>query len=92
MSSVVLGGGIAGLSACYYLSRIPSQSVTLLEGTSRLGGWIKSVKNPNGTVYEAGPRTMRLAGVAGEFGRFPFGYCDYHLKLLVPIKVCLGVQ
>ncbi|OBZ83106.1 Protoporphyrinogen oxidase [Choanephora cucurbitarum] len=45
MSNIaVLGGGISGLSAAYYLARLAPQTtkITLIEGKDRLGGWIKS--------------------------------------------------
>ncbi|KAI8346169.1 protoporphyrinogen oxidase [Blakeslea trispora] len=45
MSNVaVLGGGISGLSAAYYLARLAPKTtkITLIEGKNRLGGWIKS--------------------------------------------------
>ncbi|KAI8145538.1 protoporphyrinogen oxidase [Fennellomyces sp. T-0311] len=45
MSSVaVLGGGISGLSAAYYLARFAPRTtqITLIEASDRVGGWIKS--------------------------------------------------
>ncbi|KAL7315995.1 oxygen-dependent protoporphyrinogen oxidase [Mucor circinelloides] len=45
MSSIaVLGGGISGLSAAYYLARLApaSTKIVLIEGKDRLGGWIHS--------------------------------------------------
>jgi len=40
----VLGGGISGLTAAYYLSKLAPQGakVILLEGSNRLGGWLQS--------------------------------------------------
>lgn len=64
----ILGGGITGLSSAFYLSRrFPNSLITLLEKSSRLGGWIRServqVQDGNGTpasvVLEYGPRTLR---------------------------------
>ena len=59
----VLGGGITGLASAYYLSReLPNAKVTLLEGRSRLGGWLqtKTVDVGNGKVlFEQGPRNLR---------------------------------
>lgn len=66
MSSIVIGGGISGLSASFYLSRLTKDSIKLYESSSRLGGWIQSIRNENGTMYELGPRTMRIVGHAGE--------------------------
>lgn len=60
---VVLGGGIAGLSAAYYLTKRLIDSVTVLEASKRLGGWIKSESHPKGFVFEAGPRTLRPKGI-----------------------------
>ncbi|KAG1168605.1 hypothetical protein G6F70_004729 [Rhizopus microsporus] len=45
MSSVaILGGGISGLSAAYYLARTApaATKITLIEGKQRVGGWIES--------------------------------------------------
>ncbi len=54
---VVVGGGIAGLATCYFLTQRSGQSpvqVTLLEKGSRLGGNIWT-EYPDGFVVEAGP-------------------------------------
>ncbi|KAG9335420.1 hypothetical protein JZ751_004742 [Albula glossodonta] len=51
----VLGGGIGGLSACYYLSKSPQVSkIVLLEGSGRLGGWLHSTRREDGAVAELG--------------------------------------
>jgi len=58
----VIGGGITGLTAAYCLSKRQDISVTLYEGSDRLGGWIhsKHVDVPGGRVlFELGPRTLR---------------------------------
>jgi oxygen-dependent protoporphyrinogen oxidase len=65
--TVVLGGGISGLSAAFHLSRrFPRTPLTLLEKSSTVGGWIRSerVKLSSGSsiVLEAGPRTLRPSG------------------------------
>ncbi|KAM7055259.1 protoporphyrinogen oxidase isoform 1-T2 [Molossus nigricans] len=63
---VVLGGGISGLAASYHLSRAPKPlKVVLVEGSERLGGWIRSVRGPGGAVFELGPRGIRPAGALG---------------------------
>lgn len=56
----VLGGGISGLAAAWNIarSRVPVQ-VVLYEGSSRLGGWLKSWVTPGGGVLELGPRSIR---------------------------------
>ncbi|XP_038624647.1 protoporphyrinogen oxidase [Tachyglossus aculeatus] len=62
----VLGGGISGLSACYHLVRGPrAPKVVLVEGSDRLGGWIRTVRGEDGAVFELGPRGVRPAGAAG---------------------------
>ena len=59
----ILGGGITGLASAFYLSKLlPEVRITLLEGSSRLGGWLhsKQVDVGNGNVvFEQGPRTLR---------------------------------
>ncbi|KAI9271380.1 protoporphyrinogen oxidase [Sporodiniella umbellata] len=74
MSAVVLGGGISGLSAAYYLARMaPSTTkITLIEGKKRLGGWIESCRvkasddhQKDPILFEAGPRTLRPEGTNG---------------------------
>lgn len=66
MSRIVIGGGLGGLSAAYYsLKLLPKESVTLLESSNRTGGWIKSSKQEDGTIFEQGPRTIRPTGEAG---------------------------
>lgn len=65
MATVVLGGGLAGLSAAYYLRRaFPKSAVSLYEATSRLGGWIKSNNVKDDIIFEEGPRTIRPVGAA----------------------------
>ncbi|KAL8907045.1 MAG: hypothetical protein Q9207_001657 [Kuettlingeria erythrocarpa] len=59
----VLGGGITGLASAYYLAQqLPHSKITLFEGSSRLGGWLRSqqVDVGNGkVVFEQGPRNLR---------------------------------
>ncbi|XP_037005825.2 protoporphyrinogen oxidase isoform X4 [Artibeus jamaicensis] len=63
---IVLGGGISGLAASYHLSRAACPpKVILVEGSERLGGWIRSVRGPGGAVFELGPRGIRAAGALG---------------------------
>lgn len=75
-SFMVLGGGLSGLSAALHLSRrFPARTgirITLLEKSSRLGGWVQServrVKDKHGheaeILLESGPRTLRPASKA----------------------------
>lgn len=37
----------------------------LLEGSNRLGGWIRTENSKSGAIFEKGPRTIRPAGAAG---------------------------
>jgi oxygen-dependent protoporphyrinogen oxidase len=65
---VILGGGITGLSAAFYLARRhPTVQITLVEKSDRFGGWVRServdVTDSDGkqgkVLLEAGPRTVR---------------------------------
>ena len=61
MTQVILGGGISGLAAAHYLKIAhPHCRIIILEGTDHLGGWIRSKSCDDGTLLEAGPRTLRL--------------------------------
>lgn len=73
----VIGGGLTGLTTAYYLAKQlpPSASITLYEGSDRLGGWIRTDRVPvdvggvKGTVsFERGPRT--LTSLKGNTWRF----------------------
>lgn len=61
----VFGGGIAGLSSAYFVSKeFPDSKITVFEAGKETGGWIKSkrVDVPGGDVlFELGPRTLRNA-------------------------------
>jgi protoporphyrinogen/coproporphyrinogen III oxidase len=65
---VVIGGGIAGLSAAYYLQKSSSNRVTLLEGSNRLGGKIGTervgellIEQGPDSVFTAKPAAIELA-------------------------------
>jgi oxygen-dependent protoporphyrinogen oxidase len=61
MKVLILGGGIAGLSAAWHLSRKrPEAQITLLEKEGRLGGWIRT-SHEGGFLFEQGPRTFPLS-------------------------------
>ncbi|OQR79189.1 protoporphyrinogen oxidase-like [Tropilaelaps mercedesae] len=65
-SVVVLGGGISGLAATYYLTRLPAiKKIILIDKRAHLGGWIRSTRYPCGTVDEHGPHSIRVGGVQG---------------------------
>ncbi|CAG9773036.1 unnamed protein product [Ceutorhynchus assimilis] len=62
----ILGGGLSGLSAAYYLSKLAGkEKLALIEASNHLGGWIKSEKVDKEVVFEQGPRTIRPVGAAG---------------------------
>jgi len=66
----ILGGGITGLAAAYYLKK-ECKFVTpvILEKSPRLGGWVQTLYKNDGPndrfQYECGPRTIRPAGMSG---------------------------
>lgn len=60
MRVLILGGGITGLSAAWYVKKKnPRVKITLLEKEKRLGGWIRT-SNEGGFLFEKGPRTFQL--------------------------------
>ncbi len=68
----VIGGGLAGLSAAYQLSKNKDLEVTLIESSNRLGGRVKSVKI-NNQFYDLGgflilPWYKNFLGYCKEFG------------------------
>ncbi|XP_076632512.1 protoporphyrinogen oxidase [Colletes latitarsis] len=65
--TAILGAGMSGLSAAYYaLQNVKMTPIVILEASSRVGGWVRSLKQPNGAIYEQGPRTIRLAGASAK--------------------------
>ncbi|KAI8826849.1 uncharacterized protein EV422DRAFT_552259 [Fimicolochytrium jonesii] len=74
---VILGAGISGLSAAWYLARyagaaaatraLPPLKITVVEKQPRVGGWVQTLRNngDDGDVFELGPRTLRPVGVPG---------------------------
>jgi len=59
----ILGGGITGLSAAFYLMRAAKEQglpveATLLEGSDRLGGRIDTLRREDGFVIERGPESF----------------------------------
>ncbi|XP_035989254.1 protoporphyrinogen oxidase [Fundulus heteroclitus] len=62
----VLGGGIGGLAASFYLSKSPQVTkVIVLESSSRFGGWLWSLRRSDGAIFELGPRGIRPVGAVG---------------------------
>ncbi|XP_071841904.1 protoporphyrinogen oxidase-like [Apostichopus japonicus] len=68
VENIILGGGISGLSAAFYLKTLgrESEKILLLEGSSRLGGWLHSCKTEDGSVHELGTRSIRVTGLVGK--------------------------
>ncbi|XP_053998260.1 protoporphyrinogen oxidase [Hylaeus anthracinus] len=65
--TAILGAGMSGLSAAYYaLQNSKLVPIVILEGSNRVGGWVRSLKQPNGTIFEQGPRTIRPTGASGK--------------------------
>lgn len=66
--TTVLGGGIAGLSAAYYLQQLSvGGTITVYEAKKRLGGWIRTENLPEQRIrFESGPRTIRPVGPKGR--------------------------
>lgn len=60
---VILGAGITGLALAWSLKKKygPSLSVTLLEKSDRVGGWIRTIHN-NGFLFDVGPHSCRTHG------------------------------
>lgn len=64
---IVLGGGIGGLSAAFYLLKNTKQIPRVFEASPRIGGWIKTnfSANDQKVRFENGPRTIRPVGLRG---------------------------
>ena len=68
----VLGGGVSGLTAASNLLRRKavfsgsSLEVVLYEGSSRVGGWVRSELTSEGAVLEVGTRSLRSVGIPGR--------------------------
>lgn len=66
MTIAILGGGLAGLSAAYYLKREgikKDQPIHIIEANDHTGGWIQSWRDEKTNVLtELGPRTIRGRG------------------------------
>ena len=62
----VLGAGISGLTAAFHLSRATTSGtvkrIIVLESSGRCGGWVRSTRHEDGTVFERGPRSLRGFG------------------------------
>ena len=61
MKIAILGGGISGLSAAWYLlKKHPTATISLFEASERLGGWIQTTQS-GPFLFEQGPRTFQTA-------------------------------
>ncbi|XP_005096895.1 protoporphyrinogen oxidase [Aplysia californica] len=67
-TAVVIGGGASGLASAYYIQKFLPQftKVIVLEGSNRLGGWVNTTQNPDGSIFEHGPRSLRPVGEQGS--------------------------
>ncbi|XP_067617661.1 protoporphyrinogen oxidase [Eurosta solidaginis] len=64
--ATVLGAGISGLSAAYYLLQRFGYPATIFEASNRIGGWIRTERHKDkGFMFEVGPRTIRPKGIPG---------------------------
>lgn len=83
--AIIVGGGIAGLTAAAYLSRAGKKTL-LLEKNREAGGLVTSFER-DGFVFDAGVRAILNAGVVRPMLR------DLGISLdFVPGKVSLGIE
>ena len=52
-------------AAHYALQSSAYSRIVLVEASTRLGGWVRTIRHSDGVLYEKGPRTVRPAGQAG---------------------------
>lgn len=74
-SIAVIGAGLSGLTTALYLSRgLPNHRITLVESSGNVGGWVQSSRigllsggsrRDAIALLEAGPRSIRPAGLPG---------------------------
>jgi protoporphyrinogen/coproporphyrinogen III oxidase len=58
---IILGAGISGLSAAWYLSKIePQYECLILEKENRVGGWLETEAS-DGFLFETGPRVFKVS-------------------------------
>jgi phytoene dehydrogenase-like protein len=83
--SIIVGGGIAGLTSAAYLSR-KGQKIVLFEKNKECGGLVNSF-NKDGFHFDAGVRALEDAGII-----FPMlNDLGIHLEV-VKSKVSLGIE
>lgn len=62
MNIGILGAGISGLTAAWYLKKkLPDATIALIEKSNRVGGWIRTQKVEN-FLFELGPRGFLSSG------------------------------
>ena len=84
-STIVVGGGIAGLTSAAYLSR-SGEKVLLIEKNSECGGLVNTFKR-DGFCFDAGVRALEDAGII-----FPM-LKDLGIHLdVVKSEVSLGIE
>lgn len=84
-NTIVVGGGIAGLTSAVYLARA-GKKVLLIEKNKEFGGLVNSF-NHNGFQFEAGVRALENAGII-----FPM-LKDLNIQLeVVKSPVSLGIE
>ncbi len=82
---IIVGGGMAGLTAAAYLSRAKKR-VLLLEKNAEVGGLVNSFTR-DGIHFDAGVRALEDAGIILPMLR------DLNIKLkVVPSPVSLGIE
>jgi phytoene dehydrogenase-like protein len=83
--TIIVGGGVAGLTASAYLAR-EGQKVLLIEKNREMGGLVNSFSR-NGFHFEAGVRALEDAGII-----FPM-LKDLNIELeVVKSRVSLGIE
>jgi phytoene dehydrogenase-like protein len=83
--TIVVGGGMAGLTATAYLARA-GQKVLLLEKNKELGGLVNSFTK-DGFLFDAGVRALESAGIILPMLK------DLNIELeVVPSPVSLGIE
>jgi len=67
---VVLGGGISGLTAAWFLKKKSDSQIkiTVLEEGSKCGGWMQTVQE-QGFLFEKGPRSFRTQSLGEATAR-----------------------
>lgn len=57
MKTVILGGGLSGISTAYFLQQKGFKDITILEKENKTGGLCKSVRK-DGYIYDIGPHIL----------------------------------